>query len=66
MNTDKNNSAEGARINELRSRIADITDQLDGVLLDMMKANRSGLITGVTVGNIMDRLLNIIGDYRRA
>lgn len=66
MNTDKNNSAEGARINELRSRIADITDQLDGVLLDMMKANRSGLITGVTVGNIMDRILNIIGDYRRA
>lgn len=66
MNTDKNNSAEGARINELRSRIAGITDQLDGVLLDMMKASRSGLITGVTVGAIMDRLLNIIGDYRRA
>lgn len=66
MNTDKNNSAEGARINELRSRIDDITDQLDSVLLDMMKASRSGLITGVTVGNIMDRLLNIIGDYRRA
>lgn len=66
MNTDKNNSAEGARINELRSRIAGITDQLDGVLLDMMKASRSGLITGVTVGVIMDRLLNIIGDYRRA
>lgn len=66
MNTDKNNSAEGARINELRSRIAGITDQLDGVLLDMMKASRSGRITGVTVGAIMDRLLNIIGDYRRA
>jgi hypothetical protein len=66
MNIDKNNSAEGARINELRSRIAGITDQLDGVLLDMMKASRSGLITGVTVGTIMDRLLNIIGDYRRA
>ena len=66
MNTDKNNSAEGARINELRSRIADITDQLDCVLLDMMKASRSGPITGATAGAIMDRLMEIIGEFRRA
>lgn len=65
MNTDKNNSAEDARINELRSRLANLTDQLDSVLLDMMKENRSGQITGATVGAIMDRLMEIIGEFRR-
>ena len=66
MNATENKCAESAKIDDLRSRIADINDQLDGVLLDLMSANRSGQITGVAVGTIMDRLLDIIGEYRRA
>lgn len=66
MKATENKGAESAKIDDLRSRIAGITDLLDGVLLDLMSANRSGQITGVAVGTIMDRLLDIIGEYRRA
>lgn len=51
---------------KLRSALREASDKLDGVYLEMMKANRAGELTGAKVGVIMDRLMELIEEIRRA